>query len=50
MRFFPPAWGEKISAVEGIKLTAKKRAAEFDGLGLSPPQRRQAIMRANRKA
>jgi hypothetical protein len=44
-------WGERISAVEGIKLTpaGKMRSAEFERLGLSPAQRRQAILRAYRK-
>jgi hypothetical protein len=45
------AWGEKISAVEGIKLTpaAKKRSAELDRRDLSPEQRRRAIIAAHRK-
>ncbi|MGA7806206.1 hypothetical protein [Bradyrhizobium sp.] len=45
------AWGEKISAVEGIRLSpaAKQRAVEFDRLGLSPAERRNAIARAYRK-
>jgi hypothetical protein len=44
-------WGEKISAVEGIKLSAgaKSRPAEFDRQGLSPGERRKAIVRAYRK-
>jgi len=44
-------WGEKISAVEGIKLTAaaERRAADFDRQGLSPAQRRVAILQAYRK-
>jgi hypothetical protein len=44
-------WGDKISAVEGVKLSsaAKKRAAEFERLGLSPAERRKAITRAYRK-
>jgi hypothetical protein len=42
----------KISAVEGIKLTPSmnKRAAEFDRAGLSPEERRLAIIRAHAKA
>jgi hypothetical protein len=42
---------EKISAVEGIKVTAamKKREAEFDRGGLSAEQRRRAIIDAHRK-
>jgi hypothetical protein len=45
------AGGEKISAVEGIKLSAaaRRRADEFDRLGLSPEERRVAILRAYRK-
>ena len=41
----------KISAVEGIRQTAamKKRAANFDRLGLSASERRQAIIRVYRK-
>jgi len=41
----------KISAVEGIKLTAdmKKRAAEFDRLGLSAGERRRSIISTYRK-
>jgi hypothetical protein len=41
----------KISAVEGIKLSSsmKKRAAEFDRAGLSPEERRKAIIRAHAK-
>jgi hypothetical protein len=37
--------------VEGIKLTAaaEKRAADFDRQGLSPAQRRVAILQAYRK-
>jgi hypothetical protein len=44
-------WGEKISAVEGIKLSpaARRRADEFDRLNLSPDERRRAILRAYRK-
>jgi len=44
-------WFETISAVEGIALSprAKKRAAEFDRQGLSPEQRRRAIIQAYRK-
>jgi hypothetical protein len=43
-------WGERISAVEGIELSpaAKRRAEEFDRLGLSPEERRRAILRAYR--
>ncbi len=43
-------WFEKISAVEDIKLTesARRRAAEFDRLGLSPAERRKAILDAYR--
>jgi DUF1009 family protein len=42
---------EKISAVEGIKVTAamKKREAEFDRDGLSAEQRRRLIIEAHRK-
>jgi hypothetical protein len=45
-----PKWGEKISAVEGIKLTpaAEKRAADFERRGLSPAERREGILRAYR--
>jgi len=41
----------KISAVEGIRLTPemKRRAAEFDRKGLSPEERRRAIIAAHRK-
>jgi hypothetical protein len=41
----------QISAVEGIKPTAamKKRAAEFERLGLSPAERRREIIKAYRK-
>ena len=41
----------KISAVEGIELSpaAKKRAAEFDRLGLSPGERVRAIVAAHCK-
>jgi hypothetical protein len=41
----------KISAVEGIELSpaAKKRAAEFDRLGLSPEERVRAIVAAHRE-
>jgi hypothetical protein len=41
----------KISAVEGIKLTQemKKRSAEFDKQGLTPAQRRRAIIKAYSK-
>jgi hypothetical protein len=41
----------KISAVEGIKLTAamKKRAADAEGRGLSAEQYRREIVRAYRK-
>jgi hypothetical protein len=41
----------KISAVEGITLTAamKRRAEEFDRMGLSPAERRRAIINAHRK-
>ena len=41
----------KISAVEGIELTAdmRARAAEFDRLGMAPAKRRQAIIRAYSK-
>jgi hypothetical protein len=44
-------WGEKISAVEGIKLSsaARKRASEFERLDLSPAERRKAIIDAHRK-
>jgi len=45
------AWSEKISAVEGIKLSAsaKRRAAEFDRLGLSPEERVRRIVSVHRK-
>jgi hypothetical protein len=41
----------RISAVEGIKLSPamKRRAAKFDKQGLSPAERRRAIIRAHRK-
>jgi hypothetical protein len=41
----------RISAVEGIELSpaAKRRAAEFDRLGLSPHERVRAIVAAHRK-
>lgn len=41
----------KISAVEGIKLTPemKKRAKEFDRLGLSPAERRREILKVYRQ-
>lgn len=41
----------KISAVEGIKLTPamKKRAKEFDRLGLSPAEQRREILKVYRK-
>ena len=41
------AW---ISAVEGIRLSgaAKRRAAEAERQGLSPEERRRAIVRAHR--
>jgi hypothetical protein len=41
----------QISAVEGIKPTAamKKRAAEFERLGLSPAERRREIIKAYRR-
>jgi len=41
----------QISAVEGIKPTAamKKRAAEFERLGLSPAERRREIIKVYRK-
>jgi len=41
----------KISAVEGIELTAsmRARAAEFDRLGMAPAQRRRAIISAYSK-
>jgi hypothetical protein len=44
-------WFETISAVEGIKLSAraKTRAVEFDSRGLSNGERRRAIVRAYRK-
>jgi hypothetical protein len=44
-------WGDKISAVEGVELSpaARKRAAEFERLGLSPAERRKAITRAYRE-
>jgi hypothetical protein len=40
-----------ISAVEGIELSpaAKKRAAEFDRLGLSPEERIRRIVAIHRK-
>lgn len=42
---------EKISAVEGIKLSAamRKRAAQFDRAGLSAAERRREIIKAHRK-
>ena len=42
---------EKISAVEGIRLSAdmKRRAEEFDRQGLTPEERRRAIVKAHRK-
>jgi hypothetical protein len=42
----------KISAIEGIHLTAEMEAdfAEFDRLGLSPEERRKAILRKYGKA
>jgi hypothetical protein len=41
----------RISAVEGIRLTPamKKRAAQFDRLGLSAAERRRSIIEAHRK-
>jgi hypothetical protein len=41
----------KISAVEGVELTAhmKERRAEFDRQGLSPEERRRAIIASYRK-
>jgi hypothetical protein len=41
----------KISAVEGISLSPsmKKRAKEFDRLGLSPAERRREILKIYRK-
>jgi hypothetical protein len=41
----------KISAIEGIELSpaAKKRAAEFDRLGLSPAERIRRIVAVHRK-
>jgi hypothetical protein len=41
----------KISAVEGITLSraAKKRAAEFDRLGLGPEERVRRIVEVHRK-
>jgi hypothetical protein len=41
----------KISAIEGIKLTPamKKRAKEFDALGLSSEERRKEILKLYRK-
>jgi hypothetical protein len=41
----------KISAVEGIKLTQemRKRSAEFDKQGLTPAQRRRAIIKVYSK-
>lgn len=41
----------KISAVEGVVVTAemKKRAKEFDRLGLSPAERRREILKVYRK-
>jgi hypothetical protein len=46
-----PQWGEKINAVEGIKLTpaAERRAADFERRGLSPAERRKEILRAYRQ-
>lgn len=40
----------KISAVEGITLTTamKRRSDEFDRKGLSPEQRRRAIIKAHK--
>jgi hypothetical protein len=44
-------WFEAISAVEGIRLSAraKKRAADFDRRGLSHEERRRAIIQAYRQ-
>jgi hypothetical protein len=41
----------KISAVEGVALSraAKKRAAEFDRLGLAPEERIRRIVEVHRK-
>jgi hypothetical protein len=41
----------KISAIEGIELSpaAKRRAAEFDRLGLSPEERIRRIVAIHRK-
>jgi hypothetical protein len=41
----------KISAIEGIELSpaAKRRAAEFDRLGLSPEERIRRIVAVHRK-
>jgi hypothetical protein len=41
----------KISAVEGVALSraAKKRAAEFDRLGLAPKERIRRIVEVHRK-
>jgi hypothetical protein len=41
----------KISAVEGVVLSraAKKRAAEFDRLGLGPEERVRRIVEVHRK-
>jgi hypothetical protein len=41
----------KISAVEGVVLSraAKKRAAEFDRLGLAPEERIRRIVEVHRK-
>jgi len=41
----------KISAVEGIELTAsmRKRAAEFDRRGMAAAERRRSIIRAYSK-
>jgi hypothetical protein len=42
----------KISALEGVELTAsmRKRAAEFDRLGVPAAERRRAIVRAYSKS
>jgi hypothetical protein len=41
---------EKISAIEGVKITSgmKKREAEFDKKGLSAEHRRRSIIDAHR--
>jgi hypothetical protein len=46
-----PKWGEKINAVDGIKLspTAEERASDMEQRGVSPVERRKEILRAYRQ-